>query len=106
MAMILIYIFSRINKQRTRAERYFYNQLLNIFLFYILLGMVGGLAKLPTNSFKVIYDFVNNINQFSTEFFFVAVVTILFKTSVTFYFYFMLKDRSRSIKRIKDYQFS
>lgn len=104
MGVLIIYIFSSIKKQRTRAERYFYNQLLNIFLCYILLGIFGTFTRLPTNSFKVIHDFVNGIHEFSAEYFVAAIVSILFKTAVTFYFFFMLTDRAKSIRKIRNYQ--
>ena len=104
LEMTLVYIFSKMDKKRTRAELYFNNQLLNIFLFYIILGMFGVFTKLPTNFFKVIYDSVNGINEFSVNYFYAALVSTLFERGVTFYLYFMLKDRSRSIHQIKAYR--
>ena len=106
LVLILVYIFSSITKQRTRAERYFYNQLLNIFLWYIVLAMFGVFTKLPTNSLKIIYDFVHGINEFSVEYFIAAGISMIFKTAVTIYFYLMLKDRAKSIHDIKNYNFS
>lgn len=104
--MILVYVFSRIKKQRTRAEKYYYNQILNIFLVSILLGVFGVFTKLPTNSFKIIYNFINGIQEFSTDYFIAAVTSTMFKMAVTFYFFFMLRDRAKSIGKIKEYQSS
>lgn len=104
VVLIIVYAFSRISKQRTRAEKYFYNQLLNIFLVSILLAILGVFTKLPTNSFKVVYEFLHGSNLFSTEIFIAAVTSIVFKTAVTFYLYFMLQDRSASIRKVKDYE--
>lgn len=104
LEMTLVYIFSKIDKKRTRAEQYFNNQLLQIFIFYIILGIFGAFTKFPTNSFKVIYDFVNGVYQFSADYFFAAVVSMLFTRGVTFYLFFMLNDRAKSIKKIKKFQ--
>ncbi len=102
--MLVVYLFSRIKKQRTRAERYFYNQLLNIFLFYIILSMFGTFTKLPTNSFKIVYDFVNGVNEFSVSYFMAATASLLFKSAITFYFFLMLNDRAKSIRNLKNYK--
>ena len=106
LGMISFYIFSRNNQQRTRAENYYYNQIINIFLMYILLGAFGAFTKLPTNSFKVIYDFVQGINSFSAEYYMAAVASTVFKTATTFYLLLMLDDRAKSIRKIKEYQSS
>lgn len=103
LGMILIYVFSRINKQRTRAEKYFYNQILNIFLVSILLGAFGVFTKLPTNSFKIIYDFVNGINEYPAEYFVAAITSSTFNMTITFYLFFILLDRAKSIKKVKNY---
>lgn len=106
LMMLFIYIFSSIQKQRTRAEQYFYNQILNIFLWYIILGIFGVFTKLPTNSFKVIYDYVNGLQEFSTDYFVAATLSIIFKTTITLYFFYMLRDRAKSLRKIKRYQVS
>lgn len=102
--MILFYIFSRITKQRTRAEKYFYNQILNIFLLYLFLGFFGGFSKLPMNSFKIIYSYVNQMGVYDLTTFSLCVFQSLFSLTVTIYLFLMMNDRARSITRIKNYK--
>lgn len=102
--MLLTYLFSKIKKDRTRAELYFYNQILNIFLWYIVLGFFGAFTPLPTNSFKVVYNFVNGINEYPNAYFVAALVSTFFKSVVTFYFLNMLRDRAKAINMLKRWQ--
>lgn len=102
--MIIAYLFSKLNQERTRAESYYYTQILNIFLVSILLGMFGVFTKLPINSFDIVYDFINGINEYPVQYFIAAAVSSLFKKGVAFYLFFMLMDREQSIRKIKSYQ--
>lgn len=104
--MVIAYLFSTLNQERTRAEKYYYNQILNIFLISILLGMFGVFIKLPTNSFAIVYDFINGINEYPVQYFIAATVSSLFKKAVAFYLFFMFMDREQSVRKIKSFRTS
>lgn len=101
--MIIAYLFSKLKQNRTRAERYYYTQILNIFLISIVLGIFGVFTKLPINSFAIVYDFINGIHAYPAQYFMAATVSSLFKTGVAFYLFFMFMDREESIRKIKSY---
>lgn len=102
--LIGFFVFSRIKKQRTRAEKYFYNQILNIFLLYIFLALIGGFAKLPINSYKIIYSFINENGVYDFPTFALCTFQILFTLTVTIYLFLIMNDRAKSISKIKNYQ--
>lgn len=104
VGMVMVYIFSKIKKRRTRAELYFYNSLLNIFLCYLVLSMFGVFTKLPTNSLKIVYDFANGTLSYSLGFVLAAIISTIFTNAVTVYLFMMLRDRAKSLQLIKKFQ--
>ena len=98
------YVFSSIKQKRTRAEQFFYTQLVYILVCYVLLRVIGVFADLPTNSMKIVEDFVNGTFAYSPKYFFLATVNIFFTYFTTIYLLSILNDRSKSIKKVRKYQ--
>jgi hypothetical protein len=102
--MILVFLLSRIKKQRTRSEKYFYNQILNIFLIYIVYSLFNPFSRLPSNSFKIVYQFVNGSTNYSISIFLLVLFQSIVALGFTIYLFLMMNDRARSIYRIKKFR--
>ena len=102
--MIIVFLLSRIKKQRTRSEKYFYNQILNIFLIYLVYSLFDPLTRLPTNPFKIIHVFENGGADYSVSIFLLVLFQSIVALGFTIYLFLMMNDRARSIYRIKKFQ--
>lgn len=91
------------SRRKTLADNFIFTEIGGVILIYMGLSLFGFYHKLPTNDFKVVYDFINGIPGISTFDFISVCVQFLFGNAIAVYLFLMLKSRMKSLKVIKKF---
>ncbi len=102
IAVLIYFLFIKINKKRTMVEQYFYTDLTSLFIVVCCLGIFNFFGELSTNQFKVIYVFLQQTGEIAFEEFLSAVSMMFVNVAVLSYNVLLLKTRAKAIKKVRN----